>query len=484
MQNIMNKDVVDQIEQLLSNKVQVDKKEKSILDHINGELDKFVFNINELLKKIDENYEFKPKKNIKKNVTSIDVTESIISAFFEKRLLRVNSKDVKNLSSGEQRKAILDVIYAFLLNKGIEAENLGRNIILAIDEPEISQDSSSCYDQFDRLYKVATQLNTQVILTTHWYGILPVIDGGTLIHIDKNIKKVFDFFNFLDQQANFPDDLHMKSLYDLSNSIRNYLRSENSKNLIVCEGGTDKRYLETFLNLNAIRILPCGGKDNVFNLYRLLHISIKNDSALANAIRKKALFLVDTDDSITDYDELPKDTSGKIAIRRLQIDLKTGKPILIAPYDTRTELAHSTTRIEDVLDAKLYYNAIHEAIGNQFEFTANYAFAPNYLNSRLHPAPSIIYPKSAAAHNNINQLLQKISNLKTEISHQYCNAFRKEVLMSSDLSFYHTADALEKYFKEDVIDMELSRILKAALITRLAVNINSIAFFQLPNGQS
>lgn len=190
MQKIMNKDVVDQIENLLINKVELNKKDKSILDHINSELDRFVHEINQSLQRIEHNkeYEFKTKRNVKKNVTTLDVTESIINAFFERRLLRIDSKDVKHLSSGEQRKAILNVIYAFLKNKGSETDSTGRNIIFAIDDPEISQDSKSCYDQFFRLYELASEFNTQIIITTHWYGILPIIDHGTLIHINDNNK--------------------------------------------------------------------------------------------------------------------------------------------------------------------------------------------------------------------------------------------------------------------------------------------------------
>lgn len=289
MQKIMNKDVVDQIENLLINKVELNKKDKSILEHINNELDRFVHDINKSLQKIehDKEYEFKTKRNVKKNVTTLDVTESIINAFFERRLSRIDSKDVKHLSSGEQRKAVLNVIYTFLKNKGSETDSTGRNIIFAIDEPEISQDSKSCYDQFFRLYELASEFNTQIIITTHWYGILPIIDHGTLIHIDNNNKNIFDFFNILDQKSNFPDDLNMKSLYDLSNSLRNYLRSDNAKNTIICEGGIDKRYLELFLDKEHVHIIPCGGKDNVVTLYELLRLSLESDKSLANSIKRK-----------------------------------------------------------------------------------------------------------------------------------------------------------------------------------------------------
>lgn len=474
MQKIMNKDVVDQIESLLNNKVQVIQKEKSILEHVNNELDRFVHEINASLKKIDKDYEFKTKKNVKKNVTSLDVTESIINAFFERRLLRANSKDVKNLSSGEQRKAILDVIYAFLSNKGAEKEDYGRNIIFAIDEPEISQDASSCYDQFDRLYKIAENLNTQVILTTHWYGILPIIDSGTLIHVKNNTKKIFNFYNFLDQQADFPDDLNMKSLYDLSNSLRNYLRSERSKHIIVCEGGTDKRYLELFIDQDKVRILPCGGKDNAMTLYKLLLITIQSDPTLSKSIKRKALFLIDTDKSITKYDEIEKDSSGKISIKRLQIDAKTNRPTLVALGDIRSENDHSVTRIEDVLDGQLYFHTLREISIQHGIDISPYTFVPGNGHSRISAAPAIIYPTSVAAQKNLPQFVSKIEELKTPISYLYCANFREKCVTEGDLSFMHFGNKLNEHFSENVVDKNLIDSIKKSLIQRISWQFEKI----------
>lgn len=230
MQKIMNQDVVRKIEGFLDNRINVDGRSKSFIDHINSQMAAFVEKINETIKQVDEEYEYKAKKNQKQNIRPSDILENILDAYFVKRTLKVSDKELSELSSGEQRRALIDIIYAFLKNKGIEDEANGRNVILAIDEPEVSQDITHCFEQFERLEKLSNTFGNQVLVTTHWYGILPVIENGTLLHIsaDGNYKgenrfSVFNFYNYLDQKEHFPDDIQLKSLYDLAISLNTYI---------------------------------------------------------------------------------------------------------------------------------------------------------------------------------------------------------------------------------------------------------------------
>lgn len=43
-----------------------------------------------------------------------------------------------------------------------------------------------CYDQFNHFQKLAKDYNIQLFVATHWYGALPIIDQGTLHHIQTN----------------------------------------------------------------------------------------------------------------------------------------------------------------------------------------------------------------------------------------------------------------------------------------------------------
>ena len=70
----------------------------------------------------------------KKNLTAKDIREKILEAYFPLRTLKANNHRIEQLSSGEQRKAIIDVAYSILLANG--EKETERDIVLAIDEPE------------------------------------------------------------------------------------------------------------------------------------------------------------------------------------------------------------------------------------------------------------------------------------------------------------------------------------------------------------
>ena len=72
-------------------------------------------------------------------------------------------------------------------------------VIIGIDEPENSLHITSCYEQFARLKKVSQ--NAQVLITTHWYGFLPIVNKGIVHFIDSKEKghEEFDIsFNTVD----------------------------------------------------------------------------------------------------------------------------------------------------------------------------------------------------------------------------------------------------------------------------------------------
>ena len=118
------------------------------------------------------------------------------------------------MSSGEKRRTLVDIIYVFLSNHNIE-----RNLILAIDEPESSLHISKCYDQFRKIQSIALECNQQLFITTHWYGSLPILNKGNLIHIQSNQQlSLFEISNYFEERRHHPDDINLKSFFDLAAS--------------------------------------------------------------------------------------------------------------------------------------------------------------------------------------------------------------------------------------------------------------------------
>ncbi|MFD3447438.1 AAA family ATPase [Microbacteriaceae bacterium 4G12] len=463
MQKIMNQNVILKIEQLLKERLRVDAKNQSLIDHINGQLNVFIEDINSIIKLVNPDYEFKAIRNKKQNLTASDIVDNILEGYFSKRTLKSSQKEIEELSSGEQRRAMIDIIYAFLKNRGKEVEANGRNVILAIDEPEVSQDLTHCFDQFERLERLANNFGNQVMVTTHWYGILPVIENGTLLHLseteDSSYKhkfSTFDFYNYLDNQEFFPDEITLKSIYDLAISLSTYIRKESSKHLILCEGGTDKRYLETLLDTTKVRILPVGGVSNVRNIYNLLVIPLKIDKR-ANSV-KKVLCLTDTDPNLTDNSDLGKDPSGKIQLKRLQINYDNNRVDLMSLDNFNPSAAYTVTRIEDVLYSKIYKKVIESVIEEykkDYEDIAfdEYELKEDAIFTNLRGDTHFLFCKTYKANQNKNDFISFIDSKKTLLSYKYVEEFNSALLSKEISQVPPVFNSIKNFFKEDVLNI-------------------------------
>ncbi|AQU80916.1 MULTISPECIES: AAA family ATPase [Planococcus] len=461
MQKIMNQNVILKIEGLLKEKMLVDGKSQSLIDHINNQLSLFVEEINSTVKIVDDTYEFKGQRNRKQNLTAADIVDNILEGYFSKRTLKSSHKELEDLSSGEQRRAMIDVIYAFLKNKGKENESTGRNVILAIDEPEISQDISHCFEQFERLERLSTEYGNQVLVTTHWYGILPVIENGTMLHLSESTSyenkfSIFDFYNYLDNREQFPDEIQLKSMYDLAISLSTYIRKDTSKYLLLCEGGTDKRYLETLLDTKKVRVIPVGGIDNVKNIFSLLVMPLKIDKK-SNSI-KKVLCLTDTDPNLTNNTDISKDPSGNIQLKRLQINVEKSKVDLVNLDNFNPQAAYKVTRIEDVLSTKIYKkvleNLLNEILeGSDFEgFShANYSFLEDSLFTNLIGDTQFLHCKRVEATKRKPDFIKFVESKKTRLSYDYVSEFNRayenEQIEDIPLLF----QSIQEFFKDEVL---------------------------------
>lgn len=124
-----------------------------------------------------------------------------------------------------------------------------------------------------------------------WYGYLPIAQNGLMhyLMLDGGQTKIkyFSLFNLMEDRKNYPDDVELKSMFDLASSLVSFMRRESSYKWIFCEGGDDKKYLQVMLEgYKNVFIIPLGGCGNVIKLYQILHgfMSEKSEEAKADGI--------------------------------------------------------------------------------------------------------------------------------------------------------------------------------------------------------
>ena len=360
MQKLLNKDLLDEIENILKQK---NNEAPSIVDQINGSLNSFMDDVNNVINQVEGCYEFRNDQRYKKNLSAKDIREKILEAYFPLRTLKLNNLPISKLSSGEQRKAIIDVAYSILLSNG--ERRTDKEIILGIDEPESSMHISNCYKRFQMLEMLAGVHKKQIIITTHWYGFLPIAQNGVLNYINNDAEgkrelRSFSLFNLMEKQRNFPDAIELKSMFDLATSIMTYMRTDTETSWIICEGSDDKLYLECILDgIEKINILPMGGCGNVIKLYSIIFSSLTENNEAKDG---NALFIIDTDKKQVPTPGIIKfsKTYANINLRRLQIE--NGLPKLLNPDSNGT---YEQTEIEDCLLPNIYFQALQNVINNK-----------------------------------------------------------------------------------------------------------------------
>ena len=360
MQKLLNKDLLDEIENILKQK---NNEAPSIVDQINGSLNSFMDDVNNVINQVEGCYEFRNDQRYKKNLSAKDIREKILEAYFPLRTLKLNNLPISKLSSGEQRKAIIDVAYSILLSNG--ERRTDKEIILGIDEPESSMHISNCYKRFQMLEMLAGVHKKQIIITTHWYGFLPIAQNGVLNYINNDAEgkrelRSFSLFNLMEKQRNFPDAIELKSMFDLATSIMTYMRTDTETSWIICEGSDDKLYLECILDgIEKINILRMGGCGNVIKLYSIIFSSLTENNEAKDG---NALFIIDTDKKQVPTPGIIKfsKTYANINLRRLQIE--NGLPKLLNPDSNGT---YEQTEIEDCLLPNIYFQALQNVINNK-----------------------------------------------------------------------------------------------------------------------
>lgn len=356
MQKIFDKKLKDEIETALEN-VNLDRK-----DGINLKLNDF---IKEISKTLNNEYKYQTGKQRNNNVTKADLINKIIEVYFEKRLLyKIDGKiekKVSELSAGEKRQALIDLVYAFLLRAG-ERET---NVIIAIDEPENSLHTTSIYNQFEKLKLISKE--NQIMITTHWYGYLPIISKGYAHFVsdieDKIDIRTYDLYDYnavikkemAESKNLIPNNFRLKSTYDLVQSIFYSITKNNEYNWIICEGISEKIYFEYFfkeeIDNKKLRILPMGGASKVLRLCKYLETPVKDTK---NEIMVGKIFcLIDTDQDRCE--ELVIDHNN-LKIKRLSNKGSNFKTHLLSLNAADT----SVTDIEQSLNPQIFQLVMEE----------------------------------------------------------------------------------------------------------------------------
>ena len=327
---------------------------ESLISEIENKLKEFVRNTSANM----AGYQFKSNSNEVSTLKAEDIYNFLAHKFFSriefKKYVKNQYVSMSQLSSGEKQQAIMALIYSTI----IKQEN--RKLIIALDEPEASLHISERFDQFQKLYEIS-QRCCQVLFTSHWYGFIPVLPNGVVINVvvEQNKRKaaVLNVDNYRGEINNdkFPFDIALKGNNDLVQSIMNSV-SDNDYNWIICEGVSDKIYLDEYLKdeiTNSqikLRIVSVIGCTQVENIYRLLLISLQD---YKKDMKGKIFLLTDTDANInyTDKYNMPKSANiTNVVFKRLVNDKKSLTTLLSDYYSSY----NTPTAIEDVLNGKAF----------------------------------------------------------------------------------------------------------------------------------
>ena len=324
---------------------------RDFLDSLSGEL-------------VDYSYRT-PHTSRQQNLKRADINNLIIQSFFNIRKLHKSTTtgdwlELELLSSGEKQKAIIDVADRFL---NMHEEN-GKNLIIAIDEPEASLHMSACFDQFNSLYKISEKCK-QLLFTTHWYGFFPIIENGFVNVITKNdTQHFFDqiqlerYIEEIRQQTansrgRLPYDIRLKRINDFVQSIMASLMLDEPYNWLFCEGSSEKIYFEYYfkdlVETKKLRIMPMGGTPGIKRLYKNIIGSIEE---FKNEIKGKVFMLIDTDEQLVEFETIDSLESYISCKRMINAEQTTNLIKLTSnPKSPKTE-------IEDVLNSKIAHKTL------------------------------------------------------------------------------------------------------------------------------
>lgn len=360
----------NEIQKLIgTNLIEIIKKQtqltKSKIKEISHHLKDFVNDLSNYL----PGYEFRPPHQLRKprNIKAEDIYNFIANSFFSKlelcKIVERYYMPLSQLSSGEKQQVMITFLYSIIKNY----RKSKKPLIIAIDEPESSFHITERFEQFNKLYEISKNCN-QVLFSSQWYGFIPSIPDGCVVNIVDNdgnrSESVLDIYKYKEEAVRLPVDISLKGNSELIQTILSSILIDNSYNWLICEGTSDKIYLEEYLNKEItdkkLRIIPIGGCSHIKKIYSYLALSLLD--LKIEDIKGQIFLLVDTDeDKVDEYKnpELPKDiktyhTHNVIQFKRL-VNIKKTRKTILSEFGANTKTA---TDIEGVLNGKAFNKVI------------------------------------------------------------------------------------------------------------------------------
>ncbi len=252
-----------------------------------------------------------------------------------------------------------------VLNRSLP-QSTGHLCIAGFDEPESALQISSCYDLFERIYKIVG-INSQVILTSHWYGFIPLLTQGLLVNILRQNKKTkffrFDISRFREDikirkrifkekyHEELPVDVELKTVNDFIQTVIGSVINEPYYNWLICEGSSEKiyfnYYFEDLIRDGNLRIVPVGGVREVKKIYTYLTTPF---SDLRDYIKGRVLLLSDTDTQLLEFE-----THNIPNLYCYRLVNHHGKSELV---HIKANPKSPATEIEDVLNGLVFHKAL------------------------------------------------------------------------------------------------------------------------------
>ncbi|HHN8391429.1 TPA: AAA family ATPase [Morganella morganii] len=312
-----------------------------------------------------------------------------VKEFFANKILHytpsgsTKSLSIENMSSGERQKALVDIIFNLLSVNNVEVAGVdavlkieksdSSKLIIGIDEPDSSLHVAACFEQYQKIQDIAG-VCCQTFMTSHWYGYIPVSQNAATVFVGAKDKEGASAFNssFCLSNSNFVDDLKFikrkrnnfvfpitigtKGISDLTMSIMHAISGGVNCNWIVCEGASDRVYLDAYMKKigEKVNVISVGGVDNLKSIYSIINAHYYE---FKSSIKNKVIFISDTDANCVDDSGVTraKNLSDHVSWFRIVNKNSSNETSLIEVNDP---IKAPITTVEDSLNGILYREAL------------------------------------------------------------------------------------------------------------------------------
>lgn len=211
------------------------------------------------------------------------------------------------------------------------------------------------------------------------------------------------------RQTTLPIDIMLKSSNDFIQSIlmSTINTGGNCYNWLICEGSSDKIYLETYLSKEIrdkkLRIIPVCTASEVKNTYERLSVLF---SEIKNKLIGKVFLLIDTDRQLVEFDT-KNELETHLQCRRI-INNEKGKQTELVKIKASPKAPN--TDIEDTLNGAIFHQALLWFKNNGEELLdfipeEEKPESPSYFAMDLRPGEREKLDKFLSANNGNNKVL-------------------------------------------------------------------------------